>query len=347
MSKQSTELDQLIQRYLEGKCSAEEKVQLDLWIESLQVSSETSTEEDVKHLRSRIDAIIQPDEVKVKKVGWSLLHVAASILCFGLASFFYLSNQQNSTVQPRTTTAEVTIPTNVDRLRVYYNHRNVDRTVQLADGTKVTLTPNSSMHFLEDFETDYRHVSLRGKARFDVAKDASRPFSVITGDIHTTAIGTVFWVTHLDKQTLPSVQLLSGKVAITQKGTTGNRKLLAALEPGDVWDQKGIHLQGNALENPTEITTKAPLELQERVILAFHHTPLKEVFDTLSAHFQTDITYEEGKLTGMTFYGNYTAQVVLNDILKHIMLTHDLLIKYHEETATYEVSLQSNHQTND
>ncbi|MCL7987026.1 FecR family protein [Sphingobacterium sp. lm-10] len=351
MSKQSTSLEQLIQRYLEGKCTAEEKAKLHRWMESLEISDQSVSEEDIQQLRNRIDTIIQPEELNVKKLGRPRLHIvaiAASILCIGFASFFYLRNHQNKTKQVQSSIAECnSSSSDLDRLRVYHNHGTADRSIRLADGTEVTLTPNSSIYLLAGFETDHRHISLRGKARFDVAKDVSRPFSVITGGIHTTAIGTIFWVTHLDKQTLPVVQLLSGKVAITKKAINGTSKLLAALSPGDIWDNNGIRLPAKSPANRHETPLKPAVEKVEAIVLAFHHTPLKEVFDVLSTHFETDFSYENEDLTGMTFYGNYSAQVTIDDILKHIMLTHDLVITYHEETERYEVSLQLNHQTND
>ncbi|WP_166335900.1 FecR family protein [Sphingobacterium chungjuense] len=348
MSKQSPELQQLIQRYLEGKCTAEEKVQLQHWIASLKVSDESATTEDLLRLRDRIDRITQPDEVRVKRIQWPTKYgAAAALLCIGVASFYVL---RNSLVYKKHTASQIVeskFSDGVNRLRVYHNHGSDNRSVMLSDGSSVTLTPQSSIHFLDNFEADNRQVTLSGKARFDVAKDASRPFSVITGDIHTTALGTVFWVTRLHHESLPIVELLSGKIAITKKSSLGNRELLVTLNPGDRWDSKGLHLAPNTIQKPEASIKKAPAQEAEVVMLGFHHTPLREVFDTLAAHFQTQFSYSESDLEGMTFYGNYTDKVVLDDIIKHIMLTHEIQITYQEDTATYVVSIPSNLQTND
>ncbi|PVH25161.1 FecR family protein [Sphingobacterium corticibacter] len=348
MSKQSPELQQLIQRYLEGKCTAEEKVQLQHWIASLKVSDKSATTEDLLQLRNRIDRITQPNEVRVKRIQWPTKYVAAAaLLCIGVASFFVLRHDLGNKHPAVTQLLASKFSDDVNRLRVYHNHGTDNRSVMLSDGTNVTLTPQSSIHFLDNFEVDNRQVTLCGKARFDVAKDASRPFSVITGNIHTTALGTVFWVTRLREESLPIVELLSGKVAITKNSSLGNRELLVALNPGDSWDSKGLHLAPNILPTPKASRKKETAQEVEVIMLAFHHTPLKEVFDTLSAHFQTQFSYTESDLEGMTFYGNYTDKVVLDDIIKHIMLTHEIQINYQEDTATYAVSLSSNFQTND
>ena len=65
------------------------------------------------------------------------------------------------------------------------------RRIALADGSVVTLGPDSTLaiHFSED----RREIALLdGMAFFDVARDPSRPFSVLAGSVSATAIGTAF-----------------------------------------------------------------------------------------------------------------------------------------------------------
>lgn len=67
------------------------------------------------------------------------------------------------------------------------------RSVTLADGTKVELDAHSAIAL--DYTDAVRTVRLlRGRAFFDVAKDASRPFTVFAADGSTTALGTRFVV---------------------------------------------------------------------------------------------------------------------------------------------------------
>ncbi|MEM6682121.1 MAG: FecR domain-containing protein [Pseudomonadota bacterium] len=69
--------------------------------------------------------------------------------------------------------------------------RGETKTVALADGSRVTLGPQSKM--ATHFDTRKRMVTLiSGAALFDVAKDPSKPFSVKTDDLVATALGTVF-----------------------------------------------------------------------------------------------------------------------------------------------------------
>jgi len=67
------------------------------------------------------------------------------------------------------------------------------RKVSLSDGSSVELDADSALAL--DFELRARTVRLlRGRAFFDVARDPSRPFSVLAGGGSVTALGTRFVV---------------------------------------------------------------------------------------------------------------------------------------------------------
>jgi transmembrane sensor len=88
------------------------------------------------------------------------------------------------------------------------------KTVELADGTEVTLNANSRV--LIDYTDRVRQVTLaQGEALFNVTKHQSRPFVVITGNRKVIALGTSFEVRREDSRD-PSftVTLIEGRVAI-------------------------------------------------------------------------------------------------------------------------------------
>lgn len=91
------------------------------------------------------------------------------------------------------------------------------RKIDLGDGSTVTLNTRSEISV--DLSRDYRIVRLiRGEARFNVAKDAARPFIVDTGLARVRALGTTFDVRITDAQV--AVTLLEGRVEVapTAKG---------------------------------------------------------------------------------------------------------------------------------
>ena len=84
----------------------------------------------------------------------------------------------------------------------------------LQDGSQIKLNTNSLIKV--EYSTDHRLLTLlQGEARFDVAKDKSRPFTVTVGDKSFTALGTIFNVQKSDNLVMELV-VTEGKVLITK-----------------------------------------------------------------------------------------------------------------------------------
>lgn len=62
----------------------------------------------------------------------------------------------------------------------------------LPDSTKIWLHPGSSIRFANNFNSTDRRVKLEGEGYFEVAKDVTRPFFIISGPIETKVVGTKF-----------------------------------------------------------------------------------------------------------------------------------------------------------
>src|SRR5690554_4801757 len=63
--------------------------------------------------------------------------------------------------------------------------------ISLSDGTKVYLNSDSEISYGSEFSDSLRHVSLKGEAFFEVAKE-SRPFVVETQGTKIRVLGTSF-----------------------------------------------------------------------------------------------------------------------------------------------------------
>ena len=110
------------------------------------------------------------------------------------------------------------------------------RILKLDDGSTVTLDSNSVLTV--SLRRDARNLELRaGQARFDVAHDVARPFSVHAGSQTVVATGTSFNVDLLDKTVL--VTLLQGHVSVFDggkprlAGADVPPRLVAMLDPGE------------------------------------------------------------------------------------------------------------------
>jgi transmembrane sensor len=112
------------------------------------------------------------------------------------------------------------------------------RTVQLADGSRVSAGPNTLLHV--DFSDGLRRVQLqRGEALFEVSKDPARPFIVDAGGLLARAVGTRFAVERREESI--RVTVAEGKVAVVQGG------------------------QGAALEHDVDMRVAIALQKDERV----------------------------------------------------------------------------------
>jgi transmembrane sensor len=94
---------------------------------------------------------------------------------------------------------------------VYQTALAEQRSILLADGSRVTLDADTKVEVRLTSEAR-RLTLLRGQARFDVAHDVTRPFSVQVGDETVVATGTSFNIDLLGG--VSTVTLIEGRLSI-------------------------------------------------------------------------------------------------------------------------------------
>lgn len=86
--------------------------------------------------------------------------------------------------------------------------------LQLQDGSKIILSPNSKISYDDNYNKAIRSITLlEGNAFFEVAKNPQKPFEVYSNDIKTTVLGTSFNV-RMDPDEI-AVSVRTGKVKVT------------------------------------------------------------------------------------------------------------------------------------
>src|SRR5579872_2317802 len=147
---------------------------------------------------------------------WKVAALAASLIPAGLFLAAYLS--WNSAMTYQTAIGE-------------------QRSVTLQDGSLIYLNTNSAVRV--QLRRTQRQIDLvRGEARFSVAKDPSRPFTVSTAKAAVRAVGTVFNVRAEPLST--QVAVLQGKVDVIAAGPTTERLGLRQLLQGEAAPIGGI-----------------------------------------------------------------------------------------------------------
>ncbi len=138
---------------------------------------------------------------------------------------------------------------------------------QLPDGTMVTLNADSELKYAYDVKQNKRLVYLKGEAFFDVTKDESKPFSVISGEVMTTALGTSFNVKAYTEEQMVQVALLTGKVEVVNME---NASVSLRLNPGmgAIYNSSTRSLRQKAFNEEKALGWKSGIILFEKAGLA-------------------------------------------------------------------------------
>ncbi|MBT31625.1 MAG: hypothetical protein CMO01_18370 [Thalassobius sp.] len=170
------------------------------------------SKEEKSEIEQAIFTTISKDatqETKVidRKNYFKPLSIAASIiLLISIGIGYYFVNQQLNQTEE---TQELSYIEKV-------NPKGHKSTLKLPDGTSIKLNAESKLVFPSDFGQVKREVYLEGEAFFDVEPDAEKPFSVISGDITTTVLGTSFNVRAFTSDNKVQVAVTEGKVQVSK-----------------------------------------------------------------------------------------------------------------------------------
>ena len=99
-------------------------------------------------------------------------------------------------------------------------------TIDLGDGTKVTLNIDSKLVIPDKFSQSERVVSLSGQAFFDVEPDADRPFFIETQRARIKVLGTSFDVRSYDNEDNVQVAVREGSVALSKEDDESEQLIL-------------------------------------------------------------------------------------------------------------------------
>jgi len=167
--------------------------------------------------------------------------------------------------------------------------------VRLADGTMVTLDTDSALQPI--FDAGTRLVRLvRGRARFDVAHDAARPFMVEAGDRLILDRGTVFDVAVSRDEV--RVALLRGAVEVRERVTVA--PAIERLAPGQI-------LAARPSATPAVSLAPAGAERWVDGMLSYQGAPLAEVVADINRYSTRRIRLADPALASLRVTGVFRA----------------------------------------
>jgi len=135
---------------------------------------------------------------------------------------------------------------------------NADSSTQtLADGSEISLHAGSTIESI-NITDEIREVKLTGKAYFDIERDETRPFVIVTNNARIEVLGTSFVIDASGDKTEVCVE--SGLVSLIKPGVQGATDLSVKLSEGEMGTisnvSKGIIKKNNNNANYLAWKTK-------------------------------------------------------------------------------------------
>ncbi|NEM98415.1 FecR family protein [Pontibacter burrus] len=95
-----------------------------------------------------------------------------------------------------------------------YNPPGQRSTIQLTDGSTISLNANSTLTYPKSFRGETREVKLDGEAYFEIAENPQKPFIVRAHKLTTTVLGTKFNIKFKPDEEKIEVALVEGSIKV-------------------------------------------------------------------------------------------------------------------------------------
>ncbi|HEY9046745.1 MAG TPA: FecR family protein [Ohtaekwangia sp.] len=280
--------------------------------------SENKKQEMWQHISLAIDNTqpLQPPVVKNKTNKYSAWYsIAAAIAMLLFAGIFAYLYYPSSALTRADIPASIPINKN---LTCYKNRSTIPQTLQLSDGSRVTLQPNSTLAYPKTFSEHKRQVYLSGEGFFDITKDARKPFFVYANEIVTQVLGTSFTVRAYEQERNISVVVKTGKVSVytLSKEVNGsdqdNIPVFPALNGTLLLPNQQVVFSRD-LASMIKSLVAEPVVLPAAPVHEFNYidTPISEVFTQLEQMYGVDIVYDDEAMV------NCFLNASLNDLSFH------------------------------
>lgn len=200
---------ELLNKYLENKCSPEEEQQVLRWYFSFTKEDDLMIGDDqqnkmLQSLKQNVLSVTtgnKNNHHSFFSLNTTYIRAAALLVLVcsaAFAGFYYQANVKNTALVYR-------------ELKTVAGERKM---FMLADGTRVWLNNETILRYPVNFDSTTREVNLKGEAFFEVVHQKEKPFLVHTQNLHVQVLGTSFDVKSYDEDKEVAVNVATGKVAV-------------------------------------------------------------------------------------------------------------------------------------
>lgn len=191
--------------------------------------------------------------------------------------------------------------------------------VELADKSKIIINAGSKLKYPRKFEGSSREVFLEGEAYFEIAHDATHPFTVHSYSIATTVLGTKFNISSFPNDNNIVVSLVEGSVKVS-KDLVNTKEDIALLTPNqqlvynktkeissfhDFEIQEAIGWKDNVLVFKKELFSNVLVKLERNFGIKFEVADKSLKNRKITANFQNEsfwtVSETIKKLTGLNY----------------------------------------------
>ncbi len=182
--------------------------------------------------------------------------------------------------------------------------------VTLPDGSTVLLNSKSKLLYPENFNSNFREVTLIGEALFDITHNPDQPFIVKTDNYNIKVLGTTFNVKSYTKDKETATTLITGKVEILR-----DKKEVIILKPSQkaTFSKKEKHIKIKEVVSSDIIAWKDGS-------LIFDKTSMEQVILDLERRYSIKININSPKLLKYEYTGTFN-DLTIDEVLSIIAIS--------------------------
>jgi transmembrane sensor len=190
----------------------------------------------------------------------------------------------------------------------YTTGRGQRAAITLPDGSRVVLSVASRLDIPADYLSGNRTVTLEGEALFTVEHQSRAPFTVLAGQSTTRVLGTSFAVRHYASDSVATVAVRDGKVAVRDVILTAGQQVQVA--------ENGTMHVGVARDAQFGFATGT---------LSLDNLPLADAMTELSRWYDVELRLGAPSLASLRMTGEFAAGSV-SDLQNILELTYDVRV---------------------
>jgi len=286
------EIDELIRRFDEDKCTTEEVKMINNFLNSYQNEYKEWDNEligDQKEIGDRIYSQIT-GKIAPRKKGHNVIlrwwYRSAAALIIILSLFYFFNRVSKET--PVEEKAEAWVVKNIS-----WGQKS---TLHLIDGTLINVNSDTKISYPKKFAGDKREIYLDGEAFFEVSHNPEKPFIVHAGTIDIKVLGTSFNINTFDNKI--TVTLASGKIHINNTNPDINYSDMGVLIP----NQQFIYNKSDNSIQVSEVDVDPYIAWTKKQLI-FREEPIFSVVKKLEKWYDVEFTYANNDIKNCIFTG--------------------------------------------